>query len=70
MFSKRGNYMPVQVPNLTADDQATYRTWLRRICAVYGIAMVLGLALVAFHSSVDTGRAAESMSGAMTLAAD
>jgi hypothetical protein len=70
MFSKRGNDMPVQVANLTADDHATYKTWLRRMCAVYGIAMVLGLALVAFHSCVATGRAAESMSSAMTLAAD
>ena len=62
--------MPVQSANLTADDHATYNTWLRRICAAYGIAMALGLGLVAFHSSVDTGKAAESMSGAMTLAAD
>jgi hypothetical protein len=62
--------MPVRFSSLSADDQVIYKTWLRRVCAAYGIAMVLGLGLVAFHSSVDTGKAAESISGAMTLAAD
>jgi hypothetical protein len=62
--------MPVRLSSLSADDQVIYKTWLRRVCAAYGIAMVLGLGLVAFHSSVDTGKAAESVSGAITLAAD
>jgi hypothetical protein len=62
--------MPVRFSSLSADDQVIYKTWLRRVCAAYGIAMVLGLGLIAFHSSVDTGKAAEALSGAMTLAAD
>jgi hypothetical protein len=62
--------MPVQFSSLSAGDQVIYKTWLRRVCAAYGIAIVVGLGLVAIHSSADTGKAAESISGAMTLAAD
>jgi hypothetical protein len=62
--------MPVRFSSLSADDQVIYKTWLRRVCAAYGIAMVLGLGLVAFHSSVEAGKVAESVSSAMTLAAD
>jgi hypothetical protein len=62
--------MPVHHHNLTAEDQATYKAWTRRILSAYGMAILLGLALVTIHSTVQTGEADKSMSGAVTLAAD
>lgn len=62
--------MPVQFPNLTADDQVVYKTWLRRVCAAYGIAMLLGVALLALLATAQPGNIAEPAAGAVTLAAD
>jgi hypothetical protein len=55
--------------NLSTEDRAQYRAWMRGICSVYAVAIALALALATLHATAPA-QTAESLNNAMMLAGD